>query len=75
MSGEYRVPTTEQPEPDLMTANELRELLRIGRTRFFELASKDALPIPTLRVGRQLRFSRRAYEQWAAQSPNSSDAA
>lgn len=68
-------PLTDRQESELLTASELQELLRIGRTTFFELARENALPIPTLRVGRQLRFSRGAYEEWASQSATSSDAA
>ncbi len=61
-------------EPDTMTLDELRTRLQIGQTKALELARADAFPIPTLRVGRHYRFSRRAFQQWlgagAAERPH-----
>lgn len=47
-----------------LTLAELAEVLNIGRTQAYELARRDELPIPTLKIGRQFRFSRRALERW-----------
>jgi len=52
-------------ERDFMTPRELFKRLGIGRTLGYELASRDALPVPVLRVGSRLRFSRRAYDALA----------
>jgi predicted DNA-binding transcriptional regulator AlpA len=48
---------------DMMTLQELRARMGISQTSAYELAAKNALPIPVIRVGRQLRFSRRAWDQ------------
>ena len=37
-------------------------MLDIGLTQAYELARNDELPVPTIRVGRQLRFSTRLVE-------------
>ncbi|MGC4107021.1 MAG: hypothetical protein QM753_11845 [Thermomicrobiales bacterium] len=49
--------------PGLIDSEECRAALNIGRTAFYGLAQKDGLPIPVIRVGRQLRFSRAALER------------
>ncbi len=49
-------------EPETMGSEECRRVLDIGRSTFFELARRDQLPVPTIRVGKQFRFSRRAVE-------------
>jgi excisionase family DNA binding protein len=59
--------TTSHPLPtaerETLTIAEMAELLGISRTVVYELAARDQLPVPTLRVGRQYRFSRRAFEE------------
>jgi hypothetical protein len=55
------VDTLSQTEPDFLTLHELGQRLRLGKTLLYELANRDELPIPVLRVGRQFRFSRHAY--------------
>jgi excisionase family DNA binding protein len=37
------------------SVEEVARLLGIGRTTAYELASRDKLPVTTIRVGRQLR--------------------
>lgn len=54
--------TTPQ-RPELLGSEEMREILGIGRSGFYELARRDALPVPTIRVGKRLMFSRRAVEE------------
>ena len=51
-----------EANPDFLTLAELAALLNVGRTTIYELAHQNALPIPVLRVGRQYRVSRRAYD-------------
>ncbi len=48
--------------PDFLTLDELATRMGISLTVAYELAKVDRLPIPALKVGRQYRFSRRAYE-------------
>jgi excisionase family DNA binding protein len=58
--------TTNPPlagERETLTIAEMAELLGISRTVCYELAARDELPVPTLRVGRQYRFSRRAFDE------------
>jgi predicted DNA-binding transcriptional regulator AlpA len=50
-------------ERDMMTLSELRERMGVSATSAYALARKDALPVPVIRVGRQFRFSRHAWEQ------------
>ncbi len=52
--------TTRRPE--LLGAEEMRAILGIGRSAFYALARRDALPVPAIRVGKRLMFSRRAVE-------------
>ncbi len=49
-------------ERETLTIAQLAELLGISRTVCYELAARDELPVPVLRVGRQYRFSRRALQ-------------
>jgi hypothetical protein len=55
---------TAPAEPSTLTLAELAAELRIGMTKAHQMARTDALPIPTLKVGREYRFSRRALERW-----------
>ncbi len=48
---------------ETLTIAEMAELLGISRTVCYELAARDELPVPVLRVGRQYRFSRRALDE------------
>lgn len=54
---------TEPRQPELLGAEEMRTTLGIGRSSFYSLARADALPVPTLRIGKRLMFSRRAVEE------------
>jgi len=49
-------------EADTMAIDELTQRLGIGLTQGYEMARTNTLPIPTIKVGRQYRFSRRAYD-------------
>lgn len=47
---------------DTLTLEELAHRMGISLTVAYELAKGDRLPVPVIRVGRQYRFSRRAYD-------------
>lgn len=49
-------------EPDVLTAQEAADLLRINRETLYVLAGQRK--IPHARLGRSLRFSRRAIFAW-----------
>jgi len=53
-------------QPDTMGIEELAKRLGIGMTVCYGLAQRNELPIPAIKVGRQWRFSRVAYERWLA---------
>ncbi len=54
---------TRAPRPsDFFTLLEVADLLGIGRSAAYQLAQRDQLPIPVVRVGRQYRVSREAYQ-------------
>lgn len=48
---------------DTLTLDELAHRMGISLTVAYELAKADKLPIPTIRIGRQYRFSRKAYDR------------
>lgn len=59
---------TATPGPDRATATlgEVASLLGIGRSTAYELAQRDALPIPVIRLGRRLVVSRAALDRLLA---------
>ncbi len=57
-------PVSTPAESGTLTLAELAAELRIGMTKAHEMARAGTLPIPTLKVGREYRFSRRALERW-----------
>jgi excisionase family DNA binding protein len=48
---------------DTLTLDELAQRMGISLTVAYELAKADKLPVPVIRIGRQYRFSRRAYDE------------
>jgi excisionase family DNA binding protein len=50
----------------LLTVAQVEAALQLGRTRTYELLRSGAIPV--LRVGRLIRVSRLALEEWVAQS-------
>jgi len=48
----------------LLNAREVATMLRVRPERVYELARTGG--IPTVRIGRQVRFHVRAIEEWAA---------
>jgi len=52
------------PESPTLTLDELAALERIGMTKARDLARRNAFPFPVLKLGREYRISRKAYERW-----------
>lgn len=48
--------------PEILTAREAAEFLRIGKNQLYELAGRGQ--VPCRRIGRTLRFSRSALIRW-----------
>lgn len=62
-------------DPETMDVAELAAKFGISEKSIYGLAKKDALPIPTLRIGGAYRFSRRAYEELlSGERPRQQDA-
>ncbi len=60
-------PSTQPMKPlavsrDTLTLEELAQRLGISMTVAYELANRDDLPVPVIRVGRRFLFSRHAYD-------------
>ncbi len=55
----------------LLTVRQVEAALQLGRTRTYELLRSGQLP--TLRVGRLIRVSRVALEEWIARQVAASD--
>ena len=49
-------------ERDFFTLEEFARRAGIGMSTAYELANRDALPIPVIRVGRRFLLSRHAYQ-------------
>ena len=49
-------------ERDMLTLEEIAQRMGIGMTAAYELAGQDRLPVPAIRVGRQFRFSKKAFD-------------
>lgn len=56
------VPSPTPYSRDTMTLDELARRMGISLTVAYELARRDDLPVPVIRVGRRYLFSRHAYE-------------
>jgi excisionase family DNA binding protein len=54
------------PEPRTMEIPELAKMLGIPRSTAYELARRDQLPVPVLRLGRRRKVSRAAVEELLA---------
>jgi excisionase family DNA binding protein len=55
--------TTDTIEPELLHLEEAARVLRIGRSRAYEMAARGELP-GLIRIGRSLRVSRRSLIRW-----------
>ena len=49
-------------DEEYLKVSEVAEFLRIGRTRAYELVSSGE--IPSVRIGRNIRVSRKELERW-----------
>ncbi len=56
-----RPPESKSPT---LTLEELAGFERIGMTKCRDLARRNAFPFPVLKIGREYRISRKAYERW-----------
>jgi len=54
-------PVSSPTEPATLTLAELAARLDIGMTKAYDLARRNELPVPALKVGREFRFSRLAF--------------
>ena len=52
--------------PALLTIEEMREVLRIGRNAAYEMVKEGT--IPTIRIGRSIRIPRKALIQFVEQT-------
>jgi excisionase family DNA binding protein len=63
-SGAFDAPASSSIAPMLLTVRQVEAALQLGRTRTYELLRSGQLPM--LRVGRLIRVSRVALEDWIA---------
>ncbi len=57
-------PVSSPTEPATLTLAELAAYLKIGKTKAYDLARRNELPVPALKVGSEFRFSRLALNRW-----------
>ncbi len=71
------MPTRTAIQSDTFTLQELARRMGISLTVAYELARRDDLPVPIIRVGRRYLFRERAYEALmnGQHAPNADDAA
>jgi excisionase family DNA binding protein len=65
---------TNRTDLDTMNLEEFALRMGISLTVAYELARKNELPVPVIRIGRQYRFSRRAFEALMNGQHNGRDA-
>lgn len=56
---------------DIITVDELAEMLKVTRARVYTLARNDI--VPTVRIGRQIRFERSVIEKWVLNGGDSTE--
>jgi len=49
--------------PEVLTLPEVAQVLRIGRNTAYDLARRNALPVPVIRCGRRLIVSKAALKR------------
>lgn len=50
-----------------MTAEEVAELFRLPRPSVYQYARREVDPMPSLKIGRHIRFLRADLESWIAE--------
>lgn len=58
---------------DTMNLEELAHRMGVSLTVAYELAKNNRLPVPVIRIGRQYRFSRKAYDALMSEQHAGSD--
>ena len=53
---------------DIFSLNELAEYLRVSKSTIYQLS--EAGKIPSFKVGKQLRFRKKAIDKWIAKEEN-----
>ena len=66
MRGDSNAAASSSPAPILLTVRQVEATLQLGRTRTYELLRSGEIPVR--RIGRLIRVSRLALEEWAARS-------
>ena len=51
-------------DDELLRPNEVQAILRIGRSKLYEMIAREELPV--VRIGRAVRIPRRELERWIA---------
>jgi predicted DNA-binding transcriptional regulator AlpA len=64
---------TNQCNRAIATIEEVAETFGIARSTAYDLAKRDALPVPVIRLGRRLMVSRRALDHLFASDANRSE--
>lgn len=64
-AGNDRWPGGSEPDSLLVDSREVARLLRIGRTKAFQLMAREELPV--VRIGRCVRVPRAALEMWVTE--------
>ncbi len=52
-------------EDELLRPGEVQKVLRIGRSKLYEMIARQELPV--VRIGRAVRIPRRELERWIAE--------
>lgn len=48
--------------PDILTINDVATILRIGRTKAYELSKLTGFPV--IKIGKSIRVSKQKLEEW-----------
>lgn len=48
----------------VLTVEEVQSVLRLGRNKAYEFLNSDDCPVPTIRVGHQIRVPSRQFFEW-----------
>ena len=48
----------------VLTAEEVQKILRLGRNKSYEFLNDKACPVPTIRVGHEIRVPSKQFFEW-----------